>query len=129
MGDKYGQMPTEPKPEIMPQPMPYEHGTCGTGYGTGYGMGCGTGYGHEHYGMPHMGYPQHGMTPYGAFPGCGCTPASYQKCCNVVDTYQVKEVPHIKEYHTHYVNHMINKHVTIPKYTSSYETKCHDKFC
>ncbi len=129
MESKYGQMPVEPKPEAMTQPMPYEHGTCGTGYGCGHGHEpYGMPYGMQQ-GMPYMGHPHHGVPPFGTYPGCGCTQPTYQKCCNVVDTYQVKEVPHIKEYHTHYVNHMINKHVTIPKYTSSYETKCHDKYC
>ncbi len=121
MGNKYGQIPTDPKPEVVPQPMPFEGGTCGTGYSHGYG--------HEPFGTPYMGHPYHGMPHFGTMQGCGCTPPTYHKCCNVVDTYQVKEIPHIKEYHTHYVNHMINKHVTVPKYTSSYETKCHDKYC
>ncbi len=77
------------------------------------------------YPMPgHMmpGYPAPGFT--GGYPGCCGTGG-----CNVVNSYQVQEVPHVVHSHTHYVNNIIKKHVCIPKHTCSYETKCIDKCC
>lgn len=62
--------------------------------------------------------------------GCGCEPQ--MDCCerqpimetpitNCVEREFYHEVPHICNYHTHYVNKHIYKHVYTPQYTCSEE--------
>ena len=40
---------------------------------------------------------------------CGCMET--KNCCEVVQTYNVVEVPHYTNYHTHQVNNCIKKHI------------------
>ena len=64
--------------------------------------------------------------------GCnnGCMPAMpTSTCCNqVVQTYNVQEVPHYQGIHTHVVNNCIKKHINIPVYSQSAENVYIDEY-
>lgn len=64
--------------------------------------------------------------------GCnnGCMPAMpTSTCCNqVVQTYNVQEVPHYQGIHTHVINNCIKKHINIPVYSQSAENVYIDEY-
>lgn len=57
---------------------------------------------------------------------CGCMEP--KNCCEVVQTYNVVEVPHYTNYHTHQINNCIKKHINIPVYSTSYENVYIDEY-
>lgn len=59
---------------------------------------------------------------------CPTGPVCEAPKVNVVNKYHCTTVPHIIPCHTHVVNHQINKHVYVPKYTCSEETVCHNEY-
>ena len=52
---------------------------------------------------------------------CGTYTPTYQQYNQVVQTYNVEEVPHYINYHTHVVNNCVKRHVNIPTYSASGE--------
>lgn len=71
---------------------------------------------------------------YNAYQGENWDMSTYQSCCpnacptydncnQVVQTCNVEEVPHYVNHHVHVVNNCVKKHVNIPTYSQSYETR------
>ncbi|ERJ13512.1 CotD family spore coat protein [Haloplasma contractile] len=60
---------------------------------------------------------------------CPPAPVCLKPKCNVIHRCMTRDVPHVQECHTHIVNHQVNRHHVIPRYTCSEETVCHDEFC
>lgn len=58
---------------------------------------------------------------------CGCESScpnavpTYQQCNQVVQTYNVEDVPHYTNYHTHIINNCIKRHINVPTYSQSAE--------
>lgn len=55
--------------------------------------------------------------------GIGCAPTypTYQNCNQVVQTYNVQDVPHYVNYNTHVINNCIKRHVNVPTFTQTSE--------
>ena len=55
---------------------------------------------------------------------CGCNDnvaPTYQQFNQVVQMCDVEDIPHYVNYHTHFVNNMVKRHVNIPTYSQSQE--------